>query len=66
MTDWKFKARRARHLEGGTFIAWCARVGSQAELKDGPLEISKEIEVHFEFGESEDAAIAKLKDEVNA
>lgn len=57
---WHFKARPSRTIKG-EFIAWCAKT---EELGDGPLDVAFDLEVHFEFGSSEDEALSKLRKEV--
>jgi len=56
--EWRFKARRTSAVSGGGWMAWCAKTD---DLKNGPLEIDDSIEVHFEFGATEEEALSKLK-----
>lgn len=53
--EWQFTAKPGK--DGG-FIAWCAKC---EYLGNGPLEIPLDVEVYFEFGETAEEAIAKLK-----
>lgn len=58
--NWYFKVRPVRD-DPGNWLAWCARTPN---LGNGPLKIDPWEETHFEFGETADAAMAKLKAEV--
>jgi hypothetical protein len=61
MDEWNFKVRMARNRGKIQFLAWCART---PDLRDGPLEIPLSEEVHFEFADTAEEALSKLKREV--
>lgn len=52
---WHYKVRPTR--TGHLYLAWCAKT---VDLKDGPLDIPRHIEVHAEFGDSADEAVTAL------
>lgn len=60
--NWFFRVRRCGHGEPG-FVAWCAKT---PDLRDGPLEVDWNEEVHFEFGATEREAISRLKASLRA
>lgn len=60
--EWQFKVRPVRRPSPfGKFIAWTART---EDLGDSPLDVAFDKECHFEFGQTADEALAKLKKEV--
>lgn len=56
---WNFAVRNDR--SANRFVAWCAQYD---DLGQGPLDPPPNIEVYFEFADTAEAAIAKLKREV--
>ena len=56
--DWNFKAKQT---SPNRWLAWAARVD---DLGEGPMDIKAlppHVTVHFEFGDSEEDALDKLK-----
>jgi hypothetical protein len=61
-TEWHFKVRLSNAGYGKEYLAWCAHVG--VDLRNGPLQIALDEEVHFEFGTTPEEALSKLRREV--
>jgi hypothetical protein len=60
--EWHFKVKRTRSGSPLPFLAWCAKTPM---LGNSPLDMDfTEREVYFEFGETADEALTKLKKEV--
>jgi hypothetical protein len=61
--EWFFRSRRMRSAVGlSLFIGWAAKT---EHLGDGPLDVDQSRDdVHFDFADTPDAAIRKLKSEV--
>jgi hypothetical protein len=59
MTEWHFKSRPS--IRGEFCLAWCAPTPN---LGDGPLDVDRAIDCHFEFGRTEEEALARLREAV--
>lgn len=57
--EWWFKC--VKSPKGGGYMAWCAK---SPDLGDSPLSPAANVEVHFEFGATENETLRKLKAEV--
>lgn len=53
--DWRFTAKPGK---GSGFTAWCAK---SEYLGNSPLDLPFDMEVYFEFGNTAEEAISKLK-----
>jgi hypothetical protein len=62
--EWYFKVRPSRAKapkESIEFLAWCART---PVLGDGPLDVDPAEEVYFQFGDTPECALHRLKQDL--